>query len=109
MGTFNQTQILLITYNTNYLTRNTMLFNKLIVVAFYGINWLCWTFGKYLLINVKERNQEDFSGIEDNKACQWIGLKNNTVITLSPPPVRIQSRCDVGGCTNSFCPFQSTP
>ena len=62
-----------------------MLLNKLICVAFYGINLLCWTLGKYLLIAIKEENQEDVVEMEDNESYQWKDLEDNDVITLSPP------------------------
>ena len=66
-----------------------MLFNKLMGVAFYAINLVCWTFGKYLIIHVKEQNQEDVVAIDDNEKFQYKGLEDNEVITLSPPSPRI--------------------
>ena len=66
-----------------------MLFNKLMGVAFYAINLVCWTFGKYLIINVKEQNQEDVVAMDDDEKFQYEGLKDNEVITLSPPSPRI--------------------
>ena len=66
-----------------------MLFNKLMGVAFYAINLVCWTFGKYLIIHVKEQNQEDVVAMEDDEKFQYKGLDNNEVITLSPPSPRI--------------------
>ena len=73
-----------------------MLLNKFIGVAFYGINLLCWTFGKYLLIQVKEETQQDVVGMEDNESYQWKGLEDNEVITLTPPSLRQG---------NSLCPI----
>ena len=66
-----------------------MLFNKLMGIAFYAINLVCWTFGKYLIIHVKEQNQEDVVAMEDDEKFQYKGLDNNEVITLSPPSPRI--------------------
>ena len=66
-----------------------MLFNKLMGIAFYAINLVCWTFGKYLIIHVKEQNQEDVVAIDDNEKFQYKGLEDNEVITLSPPSPRI--------------------
>ena len=71
-----------------------MLLNKFMGVAFYGLNLLCWTFGKYLLIKVKEENQEDVVGMEDNESYQWKGLEDNEVITLTPP----RGKMDTGYC-----------
>ena len=62
-------------------------------VAFYGINWLCWTFGKYLIINVNEQNQEDVVTMEDNENFQWKGLEDNEIITLTPPSLRNGRPC----------------
>jgi hypothetical protein len=62
-----------------------MLLNKFIYVALYGINLLCWTFGKYLLIGIKEEPQEDAVEKEDNESYPWKDLEDNDVITLSPP------------------------
>ena len=58
-------------------------------VAFYDINLLCWTLGKYLIINAKEQNQEDVVAMEDDEKFQYKGLEDNEVITLSPPSPRI--------------------
>ena len=65
-----------------------MLFNKLMGVAFYAINLVWLTLGKYLIINVKEQNQEDVVAMENNQNVQWKGLEDNEVIKLPPPSHR---------------------
>jgi hypothetical protein len=62
-----------------------MLLNKLICVALYGINLLCWTLGKYLIIGIKEENQEYVVEKEENESYDWKDLEDNDVIALSPP------------------------
>ena len=74
-----------------------MLFNKLMGIAFYAINLLWLTFGKYLIINVKEQNQEDVVAIEDNQNVQWKGLEDNGVITLPSPSPRNGGLCGIHG------------
>ena len=72
-----------------------MILGKIISVAFCCINFLCWTVAKYLLINVREENQEDITGISDDESYQWKGLENNENISLSDRS-RIPERIDYG-------------
>ena len=54
--------------------------------AFYCINFLCWTAGKYLLkVNVKlnVENQETVVGMSENESYQWKELQDNESISLS--------------------------
>ena len=60
-----------------------MIIGKIICFGFCCINLLCWTVAKYLLVNVKEENQEDFNGISDDEFDQGQALENNEIISLS--------------------------
>ena len=62
-----------------------MIIAKIISFGFCCINLLCWTVAKYLLVNVKEENREDFNGMSDDESDQWKVLENNAIISLSPP------------------------
>ena len=78
-----------------------MLFNKLMSVAFYAINLLWLTFGKYLIINVKEQNQEHVVAMENNQNVQWKVLEDNEVINLPHSSHRMGGLCSgpPAGCT----------
>ena len=60
-----------------------MVLKKFMALAFYCINFLCWTVGKYLLINVNVENQEDVVGTPENEYYQWNELQDNESISLS--------------------------
>ena len=59
-------------------------------------NVLCWTVGKYLLVNINEEqeNQETVSGNSDNEFHEWTGLEDNDVVSLtSGHPLRPRANC----------------
>ena len=78
-------------------------------VAFYAFNLLWLTFGKYLIINVKEQNQEHVVAMEDNQNVQWKGLEDNEVITFSPPSHRSGGLCGPPVCPPNVHPCSPIP
>ena len=60
-----------------------MILGKIISITFCCLNFFFWTAAKYLLVNVKDENQEDFTGIPDNESYQWADLENNETLSLS--------------------------
>ena len=60
-----------------------MILGKIIGIVFCCINFLCWTVAKYLLVNIKQGNHEDVTGMSGDETYQWKGLENNENISLS--------------------------
>ena len=53
-------------------------------------NSICWTIGRYFIINVKEKKQEAVVDQLDNESYQWKDLEYNDTINLCPPGTKFQ-------------------
>ena len=73
------------------------------IFAVYLVNILCWTVGKYLLVNINEEqeNQDTESGNSDNEFHEWTGLQDNDVISHNdlcfPVGTELCSACMIVG------------